>query len=101
MQPHVILTVATGGLLAAAARTELGLGLEHFKLLAFLAMDPQVISVAADSKSRTFKELVETGRQEPNSLTRAATTGTCTRTGTWAAPNLPHTCTNALSCGSF
>jgi hypothetical protein len=27
MQPHVILTVATGGLLAAAARTELGLGL--------------------------------------------------------------------------
>src|SRR5687767_2516478 len=28
--PHVVLTVATGSLLAAAARTELGLGLENY-----------------------------------------------------------------------
>jgi putative tricarboxylic transport membrane protein len=72
--PHVVLTVATGSLLAAAARTELGLGLENYTLLSFFAMDPQVISVATESKFKTFKELVDIGRREPNSLTMSVTT---------------------------
>lgn len=72
--PYNVLTVATGSLLAAASRTELGLGLENFTLIAFLAMDPQVISVAADSKFKTFKELIDAGRREPNAMTMAVTT---------------------------
>lgn len=72
--PHVVLTVATGSLLAAAARTELGLGLENYTLLAFFAMDPQVISVGADSKFRNFKELIEAGKREPNAITMSVTT---------------------------
>ena len=72
--PHVILTIATGSLLSAAARTELGLGLEHYTLLSFFAMDPQVISVSADSKWKSLKEIVDTSRREPNSLTMAVTT---------------------------
>ena len=72
--PHVVLTIATGSLLAAAARTELGLGLDNYTLLSFFAMDPQVISVGADSKLKTFKDLVEAGRREPNALTMAVTT---------------------------
>lgn len=72
--PHTVLTIATGSLLSAAARTELGLGLDNYTLLAFFAMDPQVISVATNSKLRTFKDLVEAGRREPNALTMAVTT---------------------------
>jgi len=72
--PHVVLTIATGSLLAAAARTELGLGLENYTLLSFFAMDPQVISVAADSKWKSLKEIVDVSRREPNSLTMAVTT---------------------------
>jgi putative tricarboxylic transport membrane protein len=72
--PYNVLTVATGSLLSAAARTELGLGLEHYTLLAFFAMDPQVISVAVDSKFKTFKELIDAGRREPNTMTMSVTT---------------------------
>lgn len=72
--PYNVLTVATGSLLAAVSRTELGLGLENYTLIAFLAMDPQVISVAADSKFKTFKELLDAGRREPNAMTMAVTT---------------------------
>ena len=72
--PYTVLTVATGSLLSAAARSELVLGLEHYTLLAFFAMDPQVISVAADSKFKTFKELIDAGRREPNSMTMSVTT---------------------------
>ena len=72
--PHVVLTVATGSLLAASARTELGLGLENYTLLSFFAMDPQVISVGADSKFSNLRELVEAGKREPNAYTMAVTT---------------------------
>jgi putative tricarboxylic transport membrane protein len=72
--PYNVLTVATGSLLSAAARTELGLGLEHYTLLAFFAMDPQVISVAVDSKFKTFRELIDAGRREPNTMTMSVTT---------------------------
>ena len=72
--PYSVLTVATGSLLAAASRTELGLGLENYTLLSFFAMDPQVISVSADSKWKSLKEIVDTSRREPNSLTMAVTT---------------------------
>ncbi|HTE13847.1 MAG TPA: tripartite tricarboxylate transporter substrate binding protein [Burkholderiales bacterium] len=72
--PYTVLTVATGSLLSAAARTELNLGLENYTPIAFLAMDPQVISVAADSKFKTMKELIEAGRREPNSMAMAVTT---------------------------
>lgn len=72
--PNVLLTVATGSLLAAAARTELGLGFENYTPIAFFAMDPQVISIPANSKLKTFKDLVDVGRREPNAMTMATTT---------------------------
>lgn len=66
--PHVLLTIATGTVLTAASRPELDLGLSTYTPLALFAIDPQTIAVSADSKFRTFKDLVEAGRREPNTL---------------------------------
>jgi len=76
--PHVVLTMATGSFLAAANRKELDLGLEHFTPIASFAMDPQAIAVAADSKFKTARDLIEAGRKDPNVITAsiASATGT-------------------------
>jgi putative tricarboxylic transport membrane protein len=76
--PHVVLTMATGSFLAAANRKDLELGLEHFTPIASFALDPQAIAVAADSKFKTVRELIEAGRKEPNVITAsiASATGT-------------------------
>ena len=74
--PHVILAIATGTLLTAANRTELGLGLENYTPLAFFAMDPQAIAVPADSKFKTMKDLVEAGKREPLTIPAAITSAT-------------------------
>ena len=77
--PHVVLTVGTGSLLAAASRPELELGLDTYTPIAFFAQDPQAVAVRAESKFKTFKELADVGRREPYSLvagvTSAAGTG--------------------------
>jgi putative tricarboxylic transport membrane protein len=69
--PHVVLTVATGSFLTAASRPDLALGLDTYTPLAFFAQDPQAVTVRADSKYRTLKELIEAARREPNTITAA------------------------------
>jgi putative tricarboxylic transport membrane protein len=76
--PNVVLTMATGSFLTATVRKDLDLGLEHFTPLASFAIDPQVIAVAADSKFKTAKELLEAGRKEPNTLIAGITSATGT-----------------------
>ena len=71
--PYTVLTMATGSFMTAATRPDLELGLEHFTPIAFFASDPQAIMVAADSKFKTFKELLEAARREPDTLTAAVT----------------------------
>jgi len=66
--PHTIMTVASLTLLIQTTRPEMGMGLENFTPLAFLAQDPQAVMVAADSPFRTLKDLVEAGKREPGSL---------------------------------
>ncbi|MGZ8268347.1 MAG: Bug family tripartite tricarboxylate transporter substrate binding protein, partial [Burkholderiales bacterium] len=66
--PYVLLTVATGTVLTAASRPELDLGLNTYTPIALFAIDPQTIAVSADSKFRTFKDLIEAARREPNTL---------------------------------
>jgi putative tricarboxylic transport membrane protein len=77
--PHVVLTVASGTFLTAAARPEQGYGLEHFTPLAFLAMDAQAIAVNAESKYNTVQELVDAGKREPSQI--AASVASATGTG--------------------
>jgi putative tricarboxylic transport membrane protein len=71
--PHTVLTMATGSFLTAVARTDLDLGLEHFTPLAFFARDPQGVMVNADSSIRTFNDLIEAAKREPNSIVCAVT----------------------------
>lgn len=71
--PHVVLTIATGSLLANASRPDLELGLDNYTPLAFFALDPQVIAVAATSKFAGIKDLIEAGRREPDALAAAVT----------------------------
>jgi tripartite-type tricarboxylate transporter receptor subunit TctC len=71
--PHTVLTIATGSFLTATSRPDLGLGMENFTPLAFFARDPQGVLVPADSKYKTFKELVEDGRKNPEAITCAVT----------------------------
>ena len=71
--PHTVLTIATGSFLTATSRPDLGLGMENFTPLAFFARDPQGVMVPADSKYKTFKDLVEDGRKNPESVTCAVT----------------------------
>ena len=66
--PYVLLTVATGTVLTAASRPELDLGLTTYTPIALFAIDPQTIAVSADSKFKTFKDLIDAARKEPDTL---------------------------------
>jgi putative tricarboxylic transport membrane protein len=76
--PHTVLTIATGSFLTATARPDLDLGLEHFAPLAFFARDPQGIMVSADSKYRTFKDLIDDAKGQPDAIVCAVTSATGT-----------------------
>jgi hypothetical protein len=69
--PHTVLTMATGSFLTAASRPDLDL--EHCTPLAFFARDPQGIIVNADSKYRTFKELLDDAKARPGEIVCAVT----------------------------
>ena len=71
--PTVMLTVATGTLLAASVRSDLGLGLENYTPLALFATDPQVIVVPVDSKFASVKDLIEAGKRDPGKTQMAIT----------------------------
>ena len=72
--PYAVLAIATGSFLTATSRPELGLSLnETFTPLAMFAQDPQAIAVRAESKFKTFRELAESGKREPNSIVAAVT----------------------------
>jgi putative tricarboxylic transport membrane protein len=58
-EPHTIMAVASLSLLTQTMRPELGLGLDNYTPLAFLAQDPQAVIVSGDSPYRTFKDLIE------------------------------------------
>jgi putative tricarboxylic transport membrane protein len=66
--PHVVMTIATGGVLNSASRPELDLPLSTFTPLAMFATDPQVVAVRFESKFKTFKDLIEAARREPGTI---------------------------------
>ena len=76
--PYYLLSVSTTIVLSAAYRPELGLGLDIYTPLALFGFDLQSVTVPADSKFRTFKDLLEAAKREPNSLISgiASATGT-------------------------
>ena len=76
--PHTVLTMATGSFLTATSRPDLDLAPEHFTPVAFFARDPQGVMVLSTSPWRTFKDLVDNARGQPEAITCAVTSATGT-----------------------
>jgi putative tricarboxylic transport membrane protein len=77
-EPHTVLTIATGSFVTAISRPDLDLGLEHFTPVAFFARDPQGVLVPADSKYKTFKDLIDDAKKQPDAIVCAVTSATGT-----------------------
>jgi putative tricarboxylic transport membrane protein len=72
-EPHTIMSVATMAMLTQSLRPELQLGLENYTPLAFVAQDPQAVMVNADSPYKTFKDLIDAARKDPQGLAASIT----------------------------
>ena len=70
--PYVMMST-TGTILLMSYRPDVNIGLENYTPLALFAIDPQTIMVQADSPYKTFKDLMEAVRREPESLVGATT----------------------------
>lgn len=77
-EPHTVLTIATGSFVTAISRPDLDLGLEHFTPVAFFARDPQGVLVPADSKYKTFQDLIDDAKKQPEAIVCAVTSATGT-----------------------
>jgi putative tricarboxylic transport membrane protein len=73
--PYTMMST-TGTVLLMAYRNDVAIGLENYTPLALFAIDPQTIMVRADSPFKTFKDLMEAVRKEPDSLVGATTSST-------------------------
>ena len=76
--PYYLLSVSTSIVLTAAYRPDLGLGLDIYTPLALYGFDLQSVTVPFDSKFRTFKELLDAAKKEPEGIIDgiASATGT-------------------------
>jgi len=76
--PYYVLSVSTTIVMSAAHRPDLGLGLDIYTPLALFGFDLQSITVPADSKFKTFRELLDAAKKEPNSVVNAISSATGT-----------------------
>ena len=75
--PYTMMSV-TGTILLMSYRPDVNIGLENYTPLALFAIDPQTIMVPMDSPYKTFKDLMEAVRRDPESLVGATTSATGT-----------------------
>jgi putative tricarboxylic transport membrane protein len=75
--PYTMMST-TGTILLMAYRNDVAIGLENYTPLALYAIDPQTIMVRADAPFKTFKDLMEHIRREPDSVVGATTSSTGT-----------------------
>ena len=75
--PYVMMST-TGTILLMSYRPDVNIGLENYTPLALFAIDPQTIMVLADSPYKTFRDLMEAVRRDPESLVGATTSATGT-----------------------
>ncbi len=75
--PYTMMSV-TSTLLVMAYRPDVNIGLENYTPLALFAIDPQTIMVPVNSPHKTFKDLMDAVRREPDSIVGATTSATGT-----------------------
>jgi len=66
--PYYLLSTSTTIVMALAHRPGVGLGLDIYTPLALFGFDLQSVTVPADSKFGTFKDLIDAARREPDSI---------------------------------
>ncbi len=76
--PYNVLSTSTTIVMALAIRPDLGLPLDIYTPLALYGFDLQSVTVPIDSKFKTFKDLVDAAKREPNTII----TGIASATGT-------------------
>ena len=76
--PHYLLSVSTTIVLALAQRPDVALGLDIYTPVALFGFDLQSLTVPIDSRFKTFRDLVEAAKQNPDSVVNgiASATGT-------------------------
>jgi putative tricarboxylic transport membrane protein len=76
--PYYLLSVSTTIVLSAAYRPDLGLGLDIYTPVALFGFDLQSVTVPVESRFKTFKELLDAAKREPDSVVNgiASATGT-------------------------
>jgi len=70
--PYHMMSV-TQTILSMAYRPDVAIGLENYRPLALMAIDPQTIMVPANSPYKSVKDLVEAARNAPDTLVCATT----------------------------
>ncbi len=70
--PYVMMSI-TSTVLVMAYRPEVAIGLENYTPLALFAIDPQTIMVPANSPYKTFKDLMDAAKANPESMVAATT----------------------------
>ena len=76
--PHYLLSLSSTIVLALAQRPDANLPLDIYTPVALFGFDLQSITVPADSKFKTFKELIDAAKQSPDTIVNgiASATGT-------------------------
>ncbi|HKU70911.1 MAG TPA: tripartite tricarboxylate transporter substrate binding protein [Burkholderiales bacterium] len=74
--PYYLYSTSTTIVLSLANRPELGLGLDIYTPIALFGFDLQSVTVPADSKYKTFKDLVDAANREPNSIVAGISSAT-------------------------
>jgi putative tricarboxylic transport membrane protein len=76
--PHYLLSLSSTIVLALANRPDVGLGLDIYTPVALFGFDLQAVTVPADSRFKTFKELIDAAKQAPDTVVNgiASATGT-------------------------
>ncbi len=76
--PYYVLSMSTTIVMSTALRPDLNLGMEIYTPLALFGFDLQSITVPADSKFKTFRELIDAARKEPNTIVNGISSATGT-----------------------
>jgi putative tricarboxylic transport membrane protein len=73
--PYTMMST-TGTILLMAYRADVNIALDNYTPVALFAVDPQTIMVRADSPYKTFRDLMDAVRREPDTLVGATTSAT-------------------------
>ncbi len=76
--PYYLLSMSTTIVLSAAYRPDLNLGLDTYTPVALFGFDLQSITVPADSRFKTFKDLLDAAKREPNTVVNGISSATGT-----------------------